>query len=136
MKNERGSFPALSGRGWRVPERWTQPLALPEGLTSGDFLVGGHDCGADLAPGSAAALRSSSATALIATSIAPAFLAEAMAVGFPAVAIEEAAAIKSGDRLRLDLETFRVANRNSGDRYIIKNLTEEMLEALRKAWDE
>jgi 3-isopropylmalate/(R)-2-methylmalate dehydratase small subunit len=135
MKNERGSFPALSGRAWYVSEPWVLAAELPSGFTAGDFLVGRPGCGAALGRGSAAALRAAGVGAVIAATIAPAFFAEALAAGLPAVAIEEAAAIKTGDRLRVDIEIFRVANRHSGDRYIIKNLTEEMLETLRKALD-
>jgi 3-isopropylmalate/(R)-2-methylmalate dehydratase small subunit len=106
---------------------------LPLGVQPGDFLVGGKDCGRGSRPGTAAVLLHAGVAAVIATSIDADFFAEALEVGLPAVAIEEAAAIKSGDRLRLDIEIFRVANRNSGDRYIIKNLNEEARECLRRA---
>lgn len=133
MQDEELSYPALSGRAWYVPEPWFGTEPLPAGFSRGDFLVGRTDCGREVDSGVPHALRAAGAAAVIATSIDPAFFAAALDAGLPAVAIEEAAAIKSGDRLRLDIEIYRVANRNSGDRYIIKNLSDAARDTLRRA---
>jgi 3-isopropylmalate dehydratase small subunit len=133
MADDELSYPALSGRAWWVADPALDASALPSGARPGDFLVGGTDCGRGSRPGVAADLRRAGIAAVIATSIDAAFFADALSAGLPAVAIEEAAAIKSGDLLRLDIEIFRVANRNSGDRYIIKNLGDEAMCRLREA---
>jgi hypothetical protein len=131
-ENEELSYPALSGRAWRVDGDWPTAASMPIGFTRGDFLV----CRGAVPPHgveAAAALRAAGVAAVIASSIPRELLAAAIEAGLPAVAIEEAAAILSGDRLRVDIETYRVANRNSGDRYIIKNLDDASLERLRLA---
>lgn len=133
MAEDELSYPALSGRAWRVADQALDAAALPPTARRGDFLVGGAQCGRGSPAGTAAALRRAGVAALIATSIDAAFFADALLAGLPAVAIEEAAAIKSGDLLRLDIEIFRVANRNSGDRYIIKNLSDDARQRLREA---
>jgi hypothetical protein len=131
MPDDERSYPALSGRAWRLPEGWDG--ALPDGLRPGDFLVGGAACGRSLDAAIPSRLRSAGVAGLIAASIDPAFFAASLAAGLPAIAIEEAAAILAGDLLRVDIETFRVANRASGDRYIVRNLGEEELRRLRAA---
>lgn len=133
MADDELSYPALSGRGWCLPEPWKGTEPLPAEFARGDFLVGRAHCGRGVDAGAAAALRAAGVAGVVATSVDPAFFAAALAAGLPAVAIEEAAAIKSGDRLRVDIEILRVANRNSGDRYIIKNLNDEALATLRVA---
>jgi len=45
--------------------------------------------------------------------------------------VEETAAIKTGDRLRVDSEAHVVANLSSGDRYVIRNLDDEAIAILR-----
>jgi 3-isopropylmalate/(R)-2-methylmalate dehydratase small subunit len=131
MDHEPLSYPALSGRAWYLPEGWPREQALPPGFRRGDFLVGSEQCGRGAPSGCARALRAAGVAAVIAPSVDRVFLREALEAGLPAVAVEEAAAIKSGDRLRVDIETLRIANRASGDRYIIKNLDDAALERLR-----
>lgn len=131
MQDDDRSYPALSGRAWRLPSEWTG--GVPAGFGAGDFLVGTAACGRGLDAGAVRALRAAGVAALIATSVDPAFFAAALAAGLPALAVEEALAIKSGDRLRVDIETFRVANRASGDRYIVKNLGDAEIARLREA---
>jgi 3-isopropylmalate dehydratase small subunit len=132
MADDERSYPALSGRAWCLPETWAGEESLPRDFTAGDFLVCHAELGRGAANSVAAELRRAGVAAMIAPAIAPAFFAAALAAGLPAVAIEEAAAIKSGDRLRLDIEIYRVANRSSGDRYIIKNLSDESIDRLRR----
>ena len=126
-------YPALSGRAWSIFDSGLRLEALSPEFSAGDFLLGAAGVGSEAPRGVAAALRAAGVAAVIGQTIDPAFFAEALDAGLPAVAIEEAAAIKSGDRLRVDIESFRVANRNSGDRYIIKNLDDKALEQLRTA---
>jgi hypothetical protein len=49
----------------------------------------------------------------------------------PPLQVEEAAAIKTGDRLRVDIEGHKVVNLSSGDRYVIRNVYGESLDVLR-----
>jgi hypothetical protein len=69
--------------------------------------------------------------ALIAFSFDARFAGHALAHGLPAVEVNEALAIHTGARLRVDLEGARVVNLSSGDRYPIRNLSEAALERLR-----
>jgi 3-isopropylmalate dehydratase small subunit len=129
-------YPALSGTAWTLPPDGAGGLqlqALPGGFAAGDFVVGGLGCGAGSHAGAAGDLRAAGVAALIARSFDPAFLAAALACGLPALAVEEAPAIKSGDRLRVDVETNRVVNLSSGDRYVIRNLTDAAVEQLRRS---
>jgi hypothetical protein len=45
--------------------------------------------------------------------------------------VEETGAIKQGDRLRVDIEAHVVANKSSGDRYVIRNIDDAALALLR-----
>jgi len=133
MPHDELSYPAQSGRAWWVAAEALAAAVIPSEFSAGDFLICGPECGRGAQPGAAASLLRSGVAAVIASSVDSAFFAAALAAGLPAVAIEEAAAIKSGDRLRVDIEIFRVANRNSGDRYIIKNLDDASIAKLREA---
>ena len=55
----------------------------------------------------------------------------ALHVGLPALQVEETEAIKTGDRLRVDIEGHKVVNLSSGDRYVIRNIYGEALDVLR-----
>ncbi len=127
------SFPALSGTAWRVADASGAigAGALPAEFARGDFLVGARGCGEGCGEAVARQLRSGGVAAVIACTIAPSFFEGALEAGLPAVAIEEAAAIKAGDGLRVDIETFRVVNFSSGDRYVIRNLDDALLARLR-----
>lgn len=118
------------GRAWRYepsPDAPLPPAGLPAGFARGDFLVGSRGPGA--AP--ADALRRAGAAAIIATTFAEGFVRAAIAVGLPALVVEETDAIKTGDRLRVDPEVHVIANLSSGDRYVIRNITAEELDVLR-----
>ncbi len=101
-------------------------------LTRGDFFVGGSEfaCG-DGGAWVARVLRKAGLGAVIARSFAPEFAREAFEIGLPAVVIDETQMIRTGDRLRLDIEGRRVVNLSSGDRYPIRELTEDAVEILR-----
>jgi 3-isopropylmalate/(R)-2-methylmalate dehydratase small subunit len=101
-------------------------------IRRGDLLVAGSEfaCG----PGGAhvaRTLRRAGIAAVIARSFAIEFAAEAVDVGLPAIVVDETQMIRSGDRLRLDIEGRRIVNLSSGDRYPIRDLPEDVVEALR-----
>jgi 3-isopropylmalate dehydratase small subunit len=137
----------LVGRAWligdrlAVPEivRWVEAAAAQgfdgdeSSFRPGDFLVGGLDVGigAGNVRAATATLRRHGVGALIACSFGPPFYQSAIERGLPALVIEEAQAIQRGDRLRVDIEEHKIANRSSGDRYIIRNLYDEQLDVLR-----
>ena len=97
-------------------------------VAAGDFIVAGLDFAGDATHRSvAAALKSLGIAAIIARSFGRFFLHHAISIGLPALVVEETAAVKSGDRLRVDVEAHIVANLSSGDRYVIRNLDDHAL---------
>jgi len=106
--------------------------AMPERIGRGDIVVGGSEfaCG-DGGVQAARALRRAGISAVVARSFAVEFAAEALVVGLPAIRIDETQMIRSGDQLRLDIEGRRLVNLSSGDRYPIRELSEEEVTALR-----
>lgn len=101
-------------------------------LRPGDFIVAGLEFGHGAASRSAArGLRMIGAGAVIARSFGEAFVHSALQVGLPPLQVEETAAIKSGDRLRVDVEGHKVVNLSSGDRYVIRNIYGDALDVLR-----
>lgn len=106
--------------------------AFLQHLKPGDFLVAGHDFAADATHRTIAlALKQAGIAAVIARSFGRFFYRHALHAGLPALIVEETAAIKNGDLLRVDIEAHTVANRNSGDRYVIRNSDDETIEILR-----
>jgi 3-isopropylmalate/(R)-2-methylmalate dehydratase small subunit len=100
----------------------------------GDVIVAGVDFAGDATRRSIpAAIRALGVTAVIARSFGRRFLDDAIQLGLPALIVEETAAIKTGDRLRVDVEAHIVANLSSGDRYVIRNMEEDALAILRGA---
>jgi len=98
----------------------------------GDFLVAGHGFGIDATHRTVPqVLKHIGIAAVIARSFGRFFLRNAVHVGLPALVVEETAAIKQGDRLRVDVEAHIVANRHSGDRYVIRNLDDDAIAILR-----
>jgi 3-isopropylmalate/(R)-2-methylmalate dehydratase small subunit len=150
---ELDELPYLVGRAWKLgdgvhaehilpPEHADKDLAsnavvLPgvvpaSALQTGDFLVAGHDFGGGAATRSTTrALRRIGAGAVIARSFGEAFVRCALHVGLPPLLVEETEAIKTGDRLRVDIEGHKVVNLSSGDRYVIRNIYGEALDVLR-----
>lgn len=105
---------------------------LPSRIEPGDILVGGGGF-ADGTTDDAAvrALLASGIAAVIAYSFDPAFARFALARGLPAVEVNESLAIHTGAQLRVDLEGSRVVNMSSGDRYPIRNVSDDMLARFR-----
>ena len=125
---------ALDGRALVLTD--DQPLSHilePQQSYSGDFLVSGigFDCD-DTLPFDVSRIRSCGIAAVLAPSFPKLFLRNSLAIGVPALLIAEAAAIRPRDRLRIDIEAHVVANRNSGDRYVIRNLSDTEILSLRE----
>ena len=106
-----------------------------ERSTGGDVLVAGPDFAGDLSerdvPTAVGRLTDVGFRAVIAPSFGYHFFRRATLHGLPALAIEESRAIRSGDRLRVDVEARIVANKSSGDRYVIRNLRDDDIIILR-----
>lgn len=146
-------LPYLVGRAWKVgdgiraehilpPEHAGKDLAasafvlqgvMPApGLRPGDFIVAGAEFGCGAATrATARALRLIGAGAIIARSFGAEFVRCALHVGLPPLQVEETAAIKTGDRLRVDIEGHKVVNLSSGDRHVIRNIYGADLDVLR-----
>lgn len=101
-------------------------------IAAGDFVVAGVDFAGDASDRTVpAAFKALGVAALIARSFGHFFLRNAINVGLPALVVEETGAIKTGDRLRVDVEAHIVANLSSGDRYVVRNLDDEAIAILR-----
>ncbi len=101
-------------------------------IATGDFVVAGLDFAVDASERAVPlALKTAGVAAVIARSFGHFFARNAINLGLPAVVVEETAAIKAGDRLRVDVEGHIVANLSSGDRYVIRNIDEDALSVLR-----
>lgn len=149
---------AIDGRAWVVGDRVAQWQILPVAqleappaaaarhllrsllpgfaarVRPGDFLVAGLDFGGDAVhPAVPRVLRAAGLGAVIARSFGAAFERNAIDAGLPPVVIEETGAIKQGDRLRVDVEAHVIANKSSGDRYVIRNIDDADLDRLRGA---
>ena len=101
-------------------------------LYRGDFVVAGLQFGIGAATNATArALKLAGVGAVIGRSFGTEFFRAAVHVGLPALQVEETAAVKTGDRLRVDIEGHKVVNLSSGDRYVIRNIHGETLDVLR-----
>ena len=150
------SLPAMSGRAWVFGDRVSSRQVLADEhlgrdpavagafamasldpefarkVGAGDFIVAGTEFAADTTqPIIPAALRSLGIAAVIARSFGGFFLRAAMNIALPALVVEETAAVKTGDRLRVDIEAHIVANLSSGDRYVIRNVDDSTIGILR-----
>jgi len=150
---ELDELPYLVGRAWKLgddvraeqilaPDRADTDLAArafalrdvaaSPALQPGDFVVAGLGFGSGAATrATARALRLVGAAAVIARSFGDEFARCALHVGLPPLQVEETEAIKTGDRLRVDIEGHKVVNLSSGDRYVIRNIYGEALDVLR-----
>lgn len=144
-------LPYLVGRAWKIgdgigAEQILAPAhadkALGAGvlrgvapelaLQPGDFIVAGLDFGSGAATNAMArALRLIGAGAVIARSFGEQFARCALHVGLPPLQVEETEAIRTGDRLRVDIEGHKVVNLSSGDRHVIRNIYGNALDVLR-----
>jgi 3-isopropylmalate/(R)-2-methylmalate dehydratase small subunit len=105
---------------------------FPRTFMAGDFIIAGEEFAAGAACTiTAAALQAAGVAAVIARSFGRVFAQAASNVGLPALVIEEAAAIQPGDRLRVDIEGRKIVNLSSGDRYVVRNLTDRAIAILR-----
>jgi 3-isopropylmalate/(R)-2-methylmalate dehydratase small subunit len=147
---------ALDGSAWTLGDQVQRSDILPEGcyalppneaarhlfeqlapglaaqIRRGDFLVAGEGFAADVTQKPLPAiLRAAGIAAVIARSFGRYFEHSATRAGLPPLVVEETRAIKQGDRLRVDIEAHVVANKSSGDRYVIRNIDDAALAILR-----
>jgi 3-isopropylmalate/(R)-2-methylmalate dehydratase small subunit len=105
---------------------------FPSALQRGDFIVAGLEFGhGNALAATARALKLAGVGGVIARSFGESFFQQAIYCGMPALQVEETAAVKTGDRLRVDIEGHKVVNLSSGDRYVIRNVYDESLDILR-----
>jgi 3-isopropylmalate/(R)-2-methylmalate dehydratase small subunit len=124
--------PEYAGKDLAVRPFVLRGLAPPFASQPGDFIVAGHEFGIGPATkATARALRVIGIGAVIARSFGTAFAEHALYVGLPALQVEETEALRSGDRLRVDIEGHKVVNLSSGDRHVIRNIYDEALDVLR-----
>jgi 3-isopropylmalate/(R)-2-methylmalate dehydratase small subunit len=103
-----------------------------QAVRAGDFIVAGEEFGLDVMQKAVPlAIKRLGIGAVIARSFGHFFLRNAIHLALPALVVEETAAIKQGDRLRVDVEAHVIANKSSGDRYVIRNLGDDDIAILR-----
>lgn len=148
--------PAFDGRAWAFADGLAAPEILPPRfwpldpsiaraglfadldsalagrISVGDVLVAGHDLGTGEGSGPAsAALAAAGIAAVVAASYAPGFEEALRAAGVPAFRVDAPAMFRTGDHLRISVESGIVANQSSGDRQALRDLDERTLELLR-----
>ncbi len=69
--------------------------------------------------------------AVVARTFAAGFAEALLAAGLPPLEVDAPAMFHTGQRLRVNLEAGVIANLSSGDRLPVRNLTEDLLAALR-----
>ena len=105
---------------------------VAERIEKGDILVGGENFGRG--PGArpaVSALRAAGVSVVLARSFAEDFAAAAIEAGIPALILDAPESIRTGHTVRVDIDGGRVVNRSSGDRFAIRDLTDEFLDRLR-----
>jgi 3-isopropylmalate/(R)-2-methylmalate dehydratase small subunit len=147
---------ALDGRAWTFGDRVSRCDILADGqldapvteasghimaplmtgfaqrIRPGDFIVAGEGFAFDVMQRSIpTAIKAAGIGAVIARSFGRFFLRNAIHLALPALVVEETAAIKHGDRLRVDVEAHVVVNKSSGDRYVIRNIDDDDISILR-----
>jgi 3-isopropylmalate/(R)-2-methylmalate dehydratase small subunit len=146
--------PILNGRAWALGLDVTAALILPPArdpatpvasllltpidpsfptrVAPGDILVGGGDFASGTTDDQGVrAMLALGVAAVVAFSLDPSFARFAFARGLPAVEVNEALGIHTGETLRVDLEGSRVVNMSSGDRYPIRNVDDALLARFR-----
>lgn len=92
--------------------------AFASSVRPGDIVVGGDNFGMGSSREQAAmALRRLGVAAVVAKSFAGLFFRNAFNLGLPALECAEAGRIRAGDRLAVDAEAGRIANRTTGESY-------------------
>lgn len=129
-------FPVISGSVRVVADEDFPPADLAPPAAPGAPVV--LVCRQVLAPPAAAdrtvcSLLRAGVAAVIGEAIAPGFQDAAHRAGLPALIIDRTAGIRTGDQVRIDVETRRVANLSSGDRHVVRNLGDEAVAMLRAA---
>jgi 3-isopropylmalate/(R)-2-methylmalate dehydratase small subunit len=130
---ELDELPYLVGRAWKIGDRANDvDPTLVDRASAGDFLVAGVDFGVDaVATAMARAMKRIGFGAVIARSFGEEVFRAAIHIGLPVLQVEETEAVKTGDRLRVDIEGHKVVNLSSGDRYVIRNVYGDVLDILR-----
>lgn len=146
--------PILTGRAWALGLDVTSALILPPARDAGapladllltpidpsfpsrvgrgDIIVGGGDFAAGTTDDDGVrAMLACGVAAVVAYSLDRSFARFALARGLPAVEVNEALGIHTGELLRVDLEGSRVVNLSSGDRYPIRNVDDALLARFR-----
>jgi 3-isopropylmalate dehydratase small subunit len=149
MARDEDELPVVTARAWVFADRMradevaaddaAPPFAalsveIAEAIDVGDVVVAGSEfaCG-EGAPRAARALHRAGIFAVIARSFATDFLAEALRLGLPTIVVDEPQSIRTGDRLRVDIEGGRIVDLSSGDRMPIREIEESALLAWRAA---
>jgi 3-isopropylmalate/(R)-2-methylmalate dehydratase small subunit len=102
-------------------------------MVAGEILVAGQNLGAGEGGVAAArALRAAGFAAVVAATFAPGFGDAVLAAGLPPLEVDAPNVFHTGQRLRVNLEAGTIANLSSGDRQPIRNLTDELLDRLRR----
>lgn len=149
MPWDEDELPVMTGRAWvfadqlRAAEIAVDDASAPfaplsadvaSSIAAGDIVVAGSEfaCGDGAARG-ARVLRRAGIAAVIARSFAREFWEEALRVGLPAIVVDEPQSIRTGDRVRLDIEGRRIVDLSSGDRIPIRELDDATIAAWRAA---
>ena len=149
MPRDDDELPVVTARAWVFADRMradeiaaddvSRPFTalsveVADGIESGDVVVAGSEfaCGEN-APRAARALHRAGIFAVIARSFDAGFLAEALRLGLPTIVVDEPQSIRTGDRLRVDIEGGRIVDLSSGDRMPIRVIDENALVAWRAA---
>ncbi len=105
-------------------------------LEAGDMLIAEEHQGTPAtAEPALRALQEAGVVVLAARRFDPAVEMAALAAGIAPVALDAPAFLRTGDRLRVDLEAAKIVNLSSGDRAAIRNLDDERRAALRTMFD-
>lgn len=108
---------------------------FPGRVERGDILVAGSFGAGTSDEAPVQAIVDAGIAAVVGSTIDPVFGRLALTAGLPVVEIYEAIGIHTGEILRVDLEGARVVNMSSGNRYPIRNLDDDTLEAYRHHLD-
>jgi 3-isopropylmalate dehydratase small subunit len=123
-----------------LPARPGAPLFgdLDAGLAAriepGSVLVAGHRLGHGSGGAAAArALADAGFVAVVCASFADGFDAHCLAAGLAPLEVDAPSIFHTGQRVRMNCEAGTIANLSSGDRQPIRNVTEALLDRLRRA---